>query len=199
MTLDTQLLTMVSMILGGIYLGFATETYRRIAISWQNKPVLTYFLEITYWILQTCVLFFVLYQVNNGELRIYIFIACLLGFSIYKVLFQKIYQRVLEWIIKIVVTIVTGLIKLIHTLIVHPVLWLGHLVIRIISSIIQFSYRFLLMLMKILFYPFKPLFHFSQKVIPKKIQKKVTTTLSFCSTIITKLGKWLKEVIGKRR
>src|SRR5699024_11891782 len=37
-------------------------------------------LELGFWFIQTAVLFYILFKVNEGELRIYVFLACLLGY-----------------------------------------------------------------------------------------------------------------------
>ena len=72
----------------------------------------------------------VLFQVNDGELRAYIFLACLLGFSMYVVMFKTIYKRVLEWIIKVLVALTKGIIKILNTLIIRPIRW----IIELLSS-----------------------------------------------------------------
>src|SRR5690625_4617312 len=199
MTLDTQLLTMVSMIVGGIYLGIATETFRRISVVWRKWTFLIYFLEIGYWIFQTCLLFFVLYQVNNGELRVYIFLACLLGFSMYQVLFKATYQRILEWIIKVIVTVTNGIIKVIDTMIVRPIKWIIMVLVRTIQYILTICYRILLFIGKIMFYPVQFLISFIKKRIPEKTSNKINKSLTICSTIIYKFKKWLKDSFERRR
>lgn len=199
MTLNTQLLTMISMIVGGIYLGFATETFRRISVIWNSKKILTFIAEILYWVFQTCILFLVLFQVNDGELRAYIFLACLLGFSMYVVMFKTIYKRVLEWIIKVLVALTKGIIKILNTLIIRPIRWIIELLLRIVYYIGYLCYRILRFIFNILFYPFRLLFSYIRKLIPEKVWNKVTKLVAFCSTIIYKLKKWLKNVIDKRR
>ena len=199
MTLSTQLLTMISMVVSGIYLGFATETYRRISVIWNSKKVVTFIIEILYWIIQTLILFFVLFQVNDGELRVYIFLACLLGFSMYVVMFKTIYIRVLEWIIKVLVAITVGIINIINTLVVRPVRWIIEVLLRIVYFIGNLLYRILRFILKILLSPFRILFSYIRKLIPEKIWNNATKLVAFCSTIIYKIKKWLKEVIQKVR
>jgi len=199
MTLDTQLLTMISMIIGGIYLGIATQTFRRISVVWKNWTVLTYFLEISYWIFQTCLLFFILYHVKNGELRIYIFLACLLGFSMYQVLLKSTYQRILEWIIKIVVMVINGIIKVIDTIIVRPIRWIIMVLVRTIQYVLTICYRILKFIGKVLFYPIKLLISFIQKRIPKKTWNKINKSLTICSTIRYKFKKRLKNIFGNKK
>src|SRR5699024_2919374 len=96
-------------------------------------------LEIGFWLLQTFLLFYVLYRVNAGELGIYVFLACLLGFSAYKALFSSVYQRILERCIKIYVSIYKGCKKVVIVMIITPV-----------KAILQFVFSLLLLMIRIL-------------------------------------------------
>src|SRR5699024_4293439 len=100
MTLHVQLLTMIFMVLSGLYLGMALETFRRFSPLWRKNKFLVYFLEICFWLVQTLIIFYVLYRVNAGELRLYIFVACLLGFATYQALIASLYKRLLEQVVK---------------------------------------------------------------------------------------------------
>lgn len=177
MTLQTQLMTMITMVISGIYLGFATETFRRIFNRFRNNIFLTYLLEITFWVVQTCLLFIVLYHVNDAEIRFYIFLACLLGFSIYIVLFQTLYKQVLEVIIQVMRSISKWTIQIINVLVIQPIIWMIHLSLKILFYIVSLCYRLLLFILKTLFYPV-------QIILPKKIYNKINNMLVFCSTII---------------
>src|SRR5690625_7846856 len=90
MTLNIQLMTMGSMIVSGIYLGIAFETYRKLTMWWRQYSVFKFICDLAFSLSQTVIIFYVLYQVNDGQYRIYVFLACLLGFSMY-VVFLKIY------------------------------------------------------------------------------------------------------------
>src|SRR5690606_28472217 len=111
-----------------------------------NKIVLTYFMEICFWLTQTIILFYVLFKVNSGEIRFYVFIACLLGFSMYQVLAAKIYKRLLEVIIRMITSVYNFFKRLVQVLFIRPVIWIVTLVlticlgiIRIIWKIVQFT------------------------------------------------------------
>src|SRR5690625_1760968 len=84
MTLDTQFLTMIFMVLGGLYLGIAKDTFRRFSPYWKNKRFINYAMEICFWLTQTFLLFYVLFRINGGELRFYVFLACLLGYAMFQ-------------------------------------------------------------------------------------------------------------------
>src|SRR5690625_5418826 len=95
MSLDIQVKSMLAMILAGFYVGVAYETFRYFLPMWQKRIILNYLLVILFWMLQTVIVFYLLYIINMGELRFYLFIAFLLGVSIYQVIFIPLYQRLL--------------------------------------------------------------------------------------------------------
>src|SRR5690625_7680140 len=101
MTLDTQFLTMIFMVLGGLYLGIAKDTFRRFSPYWKNKRFINYAMEICFWLTQTYLLFYVLFRINGGELRFYVFLACLLGYDMYKALASALYKKKMESIIRV--------------------------------------------------------------------------------------------------
>lgn len=101
MTLSVQFTTMAVMVLSGIYLGLAQDTFRRISVHWKKRPIISYSFEIGFWLLQTLIVFYVLFLVNSGEIRFYIFLACLLGFSFYQALLKTIYRQMLERLISV--------------------------------------------------------------------------------------------------
>src|SRR5699024_5483544 len=101
MTLDVQFMTMAAMTLSGIYLGIAQETFRRFKPHWKPNRFLLYFMEIAFWLFQVALIFYVLFLVNAGELRLYVFLALFLGISMYQVLVASVYKRLLEMIVRI--------------------------------------------------------------------------------------------------
>ena len=74
MTLSVQFYTIVSMILMGVWLGVAVDTYGRFMHP-NRWSILLFLSDILFWIVQSLLVFFVLLQVNEGEIRFYIFIA----------------------------------------------------------------------------------------------------------------------------
>lgn len=161
------------MTLGGIYVGMALETFRRFKRYFVKHNLFVGTLEVIFWVLQTIVLYFVLYKVNSGELRLYIFLACLLGFSIYQVLIKRLYQHVLEVAIKVV-----------YHVIIIPVTWIGQTIYQVIVFFINIIRKILMLLWKALMLPFRGLFVFAKWLIPKKVYIKVSQMRSFYSTMV---------------
>src|SRR5690625_1150684 len=167
MTLNVQFLTMVSMVIGGFYLGIAHDTYERFSSLWKKKQLVTYLFAIVFWLIQACLLFVLLYKVNHGELRIYIFLACLLGFSIYQVFAAKIYRQLLEGIITIITKIARGLFSMIRIVFLHPIFWL----IRLLVTLLKMIGQVILSLVSFLLLPFRRLLEVIVRYLRKRIKK----------------------------
>lgn len=187
------------MVVGGMYLGFANETYRRLIGRRNISTVFVYFFEVSFWLLQTAILFYVLYRVNFGEIRFYIFLAILLGFSIYVVMFQSLYRRILEIIIETIKQITYLIIRTIDTLIIAPIKWLISLFVTVVTYTLYLLFKIVLFLLRVIFYPIKLVIKLLEKLLPEKVLKNVTKTLEICSTILYKFKSRVKEIVTKRR
>src|SRR5699024_6457015 len=99
MTLDVQFMTMISMILGGFYLGLALETFRRFSFAWQDNTFLLYYMEICFWLMLSFILFYLLFLVNCVDITLYLIISSFFCFSTYKALASKVYVHILERLI----------------------------------------------------------------------------------------------------
>ena len=195
MSLNVQFLTMIAMVLSGFYLGMALETFRRFSPYWKSNVFLTYFFEITFWLSQTFILFYVLYRVNAGELRVYVFIACLLGFSIYHVIAVNVYKKLLEHIVGIVSRILSLLNNILFILVINPLKW----VLYILLTLAQFVFTFLYYLLKTILLPVRWVLKSLKKLLPKKTQHIITKWGRFYSIMISKWKTWIMNMTFKRR
>lgn len=190
MTLHTQFITMIAMVISGIYLGFATETFRRIEVKWQARTIARYILEVLYWVVQTGLLFYILYQMNQGEMRFVFVLACLLGYSMYIVLCKQWYVRLLETILHIIKTVISWTINCIDNLIIQPIIWLMQMSIQFI----KFVYKILIKILYLIIYP---LLFLMKKYLPESFFKNISKILTTCSTIKDKLlihvKRWIKK------
>ncbi|MFA1822728.1 spore cortex biosynthesis protein YabQ [Virgibacillus oceani] len=199
MTLSTQFITMLAMTGGGFYLGIILDTFRRFANSWKSRMFLSYIMETSFWLTQTLILFYVLYRVNGGELRLYIFLACLLGFSIYQVFAAKLYKSLLERIIFIIKAIYKLLERVIIVLIINPVKWLLILFVSIITGLFKVIISVLQFLFRIIAAPLTWIFQGFYNLLPKRFQKFLHKIAGFYSTmknICNKIWEYVKS--GRR-
>lgn len=192
MTLNIQLLTMMTMIIGGIYLGLAQETYYRITSRLRKNVFFTYFFDPIFWVVQTVILFYLLFRVNNGEIRFYIILACFLGFSMYVVLFQTTYRTILEGCIKLLTWIIKTIITLINMIIIAPLC----ILFRIICKALLFTLRILGNIGNFILHILHKL---AKTWLPEKIYKNIFKRVTFCSTMIVKTTYWFQTVVFRKR
>ncbi|HLS59825.1 MAG TPA: spore cortex biosynthesis protein YabQ [Virgibacillus sp.] len=195
MTLTVQFTTMIAMVLCGFYFGIALDTLRRFTPYWRDSRFMTYFMEISFWFTQTLFLFYVLYVVNAGELRVYVFVACFLGYSVYQVVAANIYKKVLEVIIQLIQSIYQFCKKVGETLIFRPIKWTFSIILRILrmcSSIIFY-------IVNLIFVPFRWFLQLLNFLLPKKITKYFNKIAQFYSILKRRSVNWVKYIMSKRR
>jgi len=198
-SLNVQFMTMLTMILGGFYLGIALDTFRRFSMYWRRPVWLLYTMEVLFWLMQTIILFYLLFTANQGEIRVYIYAATLLGFAAYQALAKKIYKRLLEHLIQIISAIIHFIANIIRILIIVPIKGLITIVLAILLFLIQAILTILQFLLKVLFLPFKWIFAIIWRLLPKSAKKFVHKCGRLYSTMRESCIKVLKWIKLKRR
>ncbi|KAB7704301.1 spore cortex biosynthesis protein YabQ [Bacillus aerolatus] len=178
MSLSVQFETMAAMVAMGLLFGMLLDTYQRFLKRPNRSRVLSFFTDIMFWCTFGMLIFYCLYRINFGEIRLYIFLALLCGFSAYQALFKYLYLRLLERIILIIVNIFLFLKKCVYFLLILPVTILIKTVLSIISfigKILMFlaktSLHLLLFIGKVIFSPVI----FIWRLFPSRIQKKAAS------------------------
>src|SRR3954469_917948 len=136
MTLSTQFLTMLVMIGMGAFFGAALDTYNRFLQRSKRKNWFTFINDVLFWVFQGLLIFYVLFHVNQGEWRFYIFIALICGFAAYQSLIKQLYLITLEKLIILVISLYNFFVRLFLLLIYKP---LKALVTLITSIIVMFG------------------------------------------------------------
>ncbi|OLS34136.1 spore cortex biosynthesis protein YabQ [Bacillus sp. MRMR6] len=180
MTLSTQFLTMLSMIGMGSMFGVMLDTYQRFLNRPNRKSWIVFFNDLLFWTVQALLIFYILFLVNNGELRFYIFIALLCGFAAYQSLFKGFYLELLETLINTAISIYRFLRRTFLLLVYKPIIGLIGLVISIIVligkaifTLVKFVYKVLLVLLKGIIIPLEKIVLILWKLLPKGIKKNV--------------------------
>ncbi|HLR40321.1 MAG TPA: spore cortex biosynthesis protein YabQ [Virgibacillus sp.] len=199
MTLDTQFLTMIFMVLGGLYLGIAKDTFRRFSPYWKNKWFINYVMEICFWLTQTFLLFYVLFRINGGELRVYVFLACLLGFAMYQALASALYKKVLESIIRVFTAIYRLFAKIVRALIITPIQWTVRLLLASFLRIMQIIFTVFIFIAKCIFLPIIWFLKMVYRLLPDNMQNILHKIAGFYSIIKNICSKWMKYIKFKRR
>ena len=178
MTLSMQFTAMVVMVAGGIQAALTFDTYKQLfrpTYLWRQLAT-----DLLFFLTQACILFYFLFLVNGGVLKLYLFLAIMLGVSMYYALFQHTYLRILDRLVRLFRVIVRGLIRLINTLVIRPITWILLQVFALVMLVYLLLQKLVLFIWKVVSWLVKPL-------IPEKIKKNGLSFLTKCSKIMYKL------------
>ncbi|MBT2679199.1 spore cortex biosynthesis protein YabQ [Bacillus sp. ISL-35] len=181
MTLSTQFLTMLAMIGMGSLFGASLDTHNRFLKRSKRKSWIVFINDILFWVFQGLSIFYVLFSVNMGELRFYIFLALLCGFAAYQSLFKKMYLKLLEHTISITINVYLFFVKAVRLLIVRPLQVLAATALSLVLltgrglyGLLKWLLSVLLWLLKyIIWKPVKMIFLLFWKLLPKTVKKSV--------------------------
>ena len=95
--------------LSGFLIGIFFDIFRILRKSFKTSNLITYIEDTIFGVITGLFLIFMLFDFNNGEIRLYIFVALLIGLILYFLLISKFF-------IKINVTIITFLKKVFITI-----------------------------------------------------------------------------------
>jgi spore cortex biosynthesis protein YabQ len=195
---------MLSMIGMGSLFGVMFDTYQRFLDRPNRKSWIVFINDLLFWVIQALIIFYILFLVNNGELRFYIFVALLCGFAAYQSLFKGIYLKLLEAMIRSVIALYQFIRRAFQLLIYKPVVGIIQLLISIIIllgrgtfSFVKFILKVLLFILKVLWVPIAKIIIILWKLLPKSIKKYVeklyNKTAGIFMEIKNYLGKWIKK------
>ncbi|KGX90073.1 hypothetical protein N781_08490 [Pontibacillus halophilus JSM 076056 = DSM 19796] len=198
MSLDTQFYTMLLMFGSGVYLGSAIDTYRRFERLWKGHVWLRYVSEILFWVIQSVIIFYMLFLGNEGELRFYIFLSILCGYAAYQALFKTVYRLWLERVITMTVALYRFLKRLVFVLIVQPIRFLLMLVTKLLIIFWSVILWILMTLLKVVLYPIRLLGKLLWWLLPKKFQEFLRQVAGFYSKMKNRLDKIWEKYVSKR-
>ncbi|MCA0972706.1 spore cortex biosynthesis protein YabQ [Halobacillus litoralis] len=167
MTLTTQFVTILSMIGGGIIVGASLDMFERFFHKRNKRSWFEIFYQLGFWFCQAVLLFYILYLANYGELRVYVFIAVVCGFAMYRALFQTFFNKWLNRLIRWAVSVMNVLKKLGYYFIVWPVQTLITLIFSLLLVVYKILLKGILLLFIILFYPVRMIFNVLWRLLPK--------------------------------
>lgn len=189
----------------GGWLGAALDTYGRFLKRPLRARWVVFINDLLFWLVQGLILFYLLLLVNEGELRIYIFLAVLCGYAAYQSLLKKIYLQLLEIFIQTSLTIYRLFIRAGQLMIVKPIVGTIQLLIAIILGtvnilwkLIKWGFKFLWSLVKILLSPVTLLFRLLWKLVPRSVEnflieniRRLAGFFGKFKNIINKIKTWL--------
>ncbi len=163
MTLGIQALTMLHMLGAGIVIGTSLDTYRRLRFI-KGSRWLTFIQDLLFWLSLAVITFLWLKSVNEGEMRVYVFLSLLCGYAMYKALFEALYRRLLDRTIELVIVLYRFVKKMFYYLLIKPLILLYQFLMLIIITLTGFLFQLgkglYRLLMKIILFLSRPLVHF---------------------------------------
>ncbi|MFY4777238.1 spore cortex biosynthesis protein YabQ [Metabacillus sp. RGM 3146] len=200
MTLTTQFYTMLAMIGMGGWLGAALDTYGRFLKRSTRARWFVFLNDVVFWVLQGLCFFYVLLLVNEGELRLYLFLAILCGYAFYQGLLKEVYRKLLNFFINTVVMFTMFLMKTGNFILIKPITGLLHLlflivagILNIIWKIIKWASQLIYFFVKILLAPFRWLLILLWKMIPSSLRTKIKKFFSRLKGV----SNIIKNIVGK--
>jgi spore cortex biosynthesis protein YabQ len=131
-TLYTQALTMLVMLVAGLLLGVLLDAYRIIKKLIPLRGWLLACTDLVYWLFAAYLVFGLLWLSNWGELRFYIFVSIITGFLLYMRCLSSGMSRVLHGLLSGLATVLGWLTQLIWIVLCLPIVKL-FFVVRTVS------------------------------------------------------------------
>ncbi|MHA4763924.1 spore cortex biosynthesis protein YabQ [Bacillus altitudinis] len=160
MTLTVQFYTMLSMAAMGIWLGASLDTYKLFVNREKTAKWLLVIHDLLFWVVQGLLFFYVLLLTNEGEFRLYIFLAVALGFSMYQALMKQLYMNILKFVMRCIYQTVLFLKRLIMSMVFQPIRWIVGLIISAflflfhsLLRLVRFAFRLVWKVLYIVCYP----------------------------------------------
>lgn len=124
MNLQTQWMTLVWMLASGTLMGIAFDSYRVVSGQLRFPRWSVHLLDLFYWIASALFVFRMLYHVNQGELRFYVFLGLFLGVWIHFLFLSVLTERFVVNLIRIVHKIYRFCVRLVYITLFVPIKWL---------------------------------------------------------------------------
>ncbi|MFT9850316.1 spore cortex biosynthesis protein YabQ [Aneurinibacillus sp. REN35] len=150
MTLSGQAVTMLSMLLCGLAMGMLYDTYRTVERRCRLPIWLVWITDLFFWISCTFLVFGTLLRINEGVVRIYIFLGLGIGIILYFLLFQRLYLRILNKLIAFVLWLYRVMLRIGYLFLIVPLLFLY----RSLIAVAMFFLSVLLTIGKWIAWPF---------------------------------------------
>ena len=112
-----QVYLFIVYLLCGIAIGIFFDIFRVLRRSFKTPDLVTYIEDVIFGVLTGVFLIIMLFVLNNGELRFYIFIAIILGLAIYFLTISKFFIKIN---LKILTTIKKSILKIL-SIIFYPI------------------------------------------------------------------------------
>lgn len=131
-SLNAQFYAFLVTVLAGITIGILFDFYRVIRGLVRPKKVFTYLGDLTFWVISTLVVFFLLLIGNWGEIRFYVWVGVLVGITAYLRYLSKLIIKVFSFLIYIInktAALVLKILGILWMIITYPFIIIRNIVI----------------------------------------------------------------------
>lgn len=111
---ENQLELFLIFIINGIIIGILFDIFRVLRKTFKTNDIVTYLEDILFWILTGIIVLYSIFTFNNGEIRLFMFIAIFIGAVIYLFLFSSYFIKINVTILNILKNIILKIIKIIE-------------------------------------------------------------------------------------
>lgn len=193
MSLTVQLQTMLVMVAMGGWVGISIDTYSRLIRGRRWNKWITVINDSLFWIIQGLFVFFILLQVNEGEMRFYILLALLCGYSCYRALLDNMYKKMLDALINATIKTFKFCKAAFFALIINPTKVLLKLLFSMCMIILGFFTKVVFFLLKVAYTPFLWIGKFIWSFVPKEKLNKIKNKLGFIRKIKKYIMRWFTK------
>ncbi|MCG7410764.1 spore cortex biosynthesis protein YabQ [Paenibacillus sp. ACRRX] len=130
--LYSQWMTVLLMLLSGLTMGVAYDSYRVVAGQLHFPRWTLPCIDIIYWLAATWFVFQMLVKGNQGELRFYVFLGLALGAWLYYILLSKLTVTIVNGIVIAVKSVVKFLLKTLYFVLILPLKTIGLFLLAIL-------------------------------------------------------------------
>lgn len=99
-------------ILNGIIIGLLFDFFRILRKTIKTKDIITYLEDFIFWILTGSIILYSVFTFNNGEIRLYMFIAILIGIITYMIFVSRYFIDINVTIINTVKNIIIKIVQI---------------------------------------------------------------------------------------
>ncbi|MCO7176937.1 spore cortex biosynthesis protein YabQ [Sporolactobacillus kofuensis] len=149
MTLHEQYVSLILMIVMGVWIGASFSVYQRYVHPGRGRRWLLLISDPLFWIVQALLLFALLMPVNEGQLRLYYFLGIALGFAFYKALLERPFMRLFNRVMTAIVRTGRFIAKTVYQLFLYPLFFLLMLAYRLCRMTVSVVLKILLFLLAI--------------------------------------------------
>ena len=130
--ISNQAFLFLVFLLNGVFIGLIFDFFRILRKSFKTTNIITYIQDILFWILTGIIIIFCMYKFSDGEIRFFMLLGIILGFSLYLLMFSsfiiqicvfiiKYIKKIIKYTIKLIISPLSMIYKLFYKLIFNPI------------------------------------------------------------------------------